>query len=109
MKELSPELLDEIVRRLVAALRPVGIYLFGSHAHGRPDHDSDIDLLVVVPDTEVPPRELARRGRRSLWGLCVPTDLIVCTESEMNKWSQVSCNLLHTVAQEGRPVYAAED
>ena len=108
MKELPSELLDEMVRRLVEALQPVGIYLFGSHAGGTPDPDSDIDLLVVVPDTDECPRELARRGRRRLWGLRVPVDLIVCTESDMRKWSQVKCNLLHTVAEKGRPVYAAD-
>lgn len=103
---LSPELLDEIVRRLAEALHPVGIYLFGSQADGTAAPDSDIDLLVVVPDTDVTTLDLARLGRRSLWGLKVPVDLIVCTESEMAKWSVVPCNLLHTVAQKGRWVYA---
>lgn len=107
MKTLSAELLDEIVRRLVDALNPVGIYLFGSHAKGAPDADSDVDLLVVVEDTQLSTRELARKGRRSLWGMCIPVDLIVCTASEMDKWSRVGCNLLHTVAQKGRVVYDA--
>ena len=108
MKELPATLLDEIVRRLVKALEPVKIYLFGSHAAGKPGRDSDVDLLVVVPEGLDPPRELAYRGRQSLWGLCVPVDLIVCTQSEMDKWSAVNCNLLHTVAEKGRLVYAAE-
>jgi predicted nucleotidyltransferase len=106
MKALSPELLDEIVRRLVEALHPAEIRLFGSHAAGTPDKGSDVDLLVVVEDTDVSCRELARRGRRSLWGMCVPTDIIVCTAADMQKWSQVSCNLLRTVARKGRVVYA---
>ena len=109
MKELPRELLDEIVRRLVEALRPVGIYLFGSHAAGAADRDSDVDLLVVVEEPDAATRELARRGRRSLWGMCVPVDVIVCTTAEMDKWSQVGCNLLHTVAEKGRLVYAAKD
>ena len=106
MKTLSAEILDEIVRRVVDALDPVGICLFGSHAAGAPDADSDIDLLVVVEDTQLSNRELARKGRQSLWGMCVPVDLIVCTASEMDKWSHVACNLRHTVAQKGRVVYA---
>jgi hypothetical protein len=36
----------------------------------------------------------------------VPTDIIVCTAADMQKWSQVSCNLLRTVARKGRVVYA---
>jgi predicted nucleotidyltransferase len=106
MNELSRDLLDEIVRRLVDALHPAGIYLFGSHASGTPDKGSDIDLLVVVDDGDVSCRELARKGRRSLWGMCVPTDLVVCTTEEMEKWSHVSCNLLHTVAEKGQRIYA---
>ena len=107
MKDLSPELLNEIVRRLVEALQPVGVYLFGSHAGGTPTKDSDVDLLVVVADPRADCRELSRRGRMSLWGLCIPVDLIVCTTADMEKWGNVNCNLLHTVAQKGRLVYAA--
>ena len=106
MKELPQSLQEEVIRRLVSALHPLGIYLFGSHARGSANEDSDVDLLVVVPDTETSTRELARLARRSLWGLKLPVDLLVCTESEMAQWSQVGCNLLHTVAQEGRVVYA---
>lgn len=107
MERLSQQQLDEIVRRLVDALGPAKVYLFGSLARGAPEPDSDVDLLVVVPDTDQHPRELARRGRRSLWGIGVPVDLIVCTVSEMNRWSGVCCNLFRTVAQEGKVIYAA--
>lgn len=107
MKQLSAELLAEIVRRLVETLHPVGIYLFGSHAAGTPDTDSDVDLLVVVDETEVATSELERRGHMSLWGVPAPVDLIVCTTPEFAKWRQVPCNLLHTIAGKGRLVYAA--
>lgn len=109
MRELSRSLLDEIVQRLVAVLHPVEVYLFGSHAGGNPDSDSDVDLLVVVPDTDVSCRELARRGRKCLWGMAVPVDLVVCTASERKKWSVVGCNLIHTVVEKGQQVYAAAD
>ena len=107
MKECPEDLLDEIVRRLVSALHPVRVYLFGSHASGTPDRDSDIDLLVVVPDTVPSGREVARAGRKSLWGLRVPVDLVVCTASEMQKWSRVSCNVIHTAVEKGRLLYAS--
>ena len=107
VKEVSGELLAEIVRRLTDVLHPLEIHLFGSQAGGSADRDSDIDLLVVVPETETPPRELARRGRRSLWGTRVPVDIVVCTASEKEKWSRVACNLIHTVSQKGRRLYAA--
>jgi predicted nucleotidyltransferase len=107
VKELPEDLLQEIVRRLVEALDPAGIYLFGSHASETADTDSDVDLLVVMEggDGDVPCRELARRGRKSLRGLGVPVDLVVCTTAEVDRWCAVPCNLIHTVAEKGRLVY----
>ena len=107
MLTFSKDILDEIINRLIGALHPEAIYLFGSHVRGSADRDSDVDLLVVVDDSLESPRELARTGRRSLWGIGIPIDLIVCTSAEMDKWSKVHCNLIHTVTQEGQKVYAA--
>ena len=108
MRELSKSLFDETVQPLVHALQPEQVHLFGSHASGNPDRDSDLDLLVVVPETDASRRELARRGREP-GGTGVPVHLVVCTTAEMDKWSQVGCNLIHTVAQKGRRGYAAAD
>ena len=58
MKVLHATLLNEIVRRLVAALQPETIYLYGSHSYGQPHEDSDVDLLVVL-------REATRSGHES--------------------------------------------
>jgi len=109
MIALSTDLEHEIVERLVKALHPLRIYLFGSHAYGTPDRHSDLDLLVVVPDTQTPRRELACRGRQSLWGMCIPVDLLVFTSSDVKKWADVPCNIIHTVTQKGRAIYAAPD
>ena len=48
--------LQAIVKRLVGALKPLRIYLFGSRAEGRARPDSDFDLLVVFDD-EAPNRD----------------------------------------------------
>ena len=108
MKELSAELINEITSRLKDALHPLKIYLFGSHACGDSDTDSDIDLLVVVADTEESPREIALRGRASLRGLMFPVDLIVCTQSQIQKWSDVKCTLIYTVIRKGRLIYESQ-
>ena len=107
MKEFSQELLGEITQRRVAALHPSRVYLSGSQSRGDADGDSDVDLLVVVPDTETPPRELARRGRRSLWGMGVPVDTVVCTDSDLAKWSNVHCNIIHTAVEKRRLLFAS--
>jgi hypothetical protein len=53
MKTINPDQLEEIVRRLVAEFQPEQIILFGSHAWGEPDEDSDVDLLVIVSESEL--------------------------------------------------------
>src|SRR5262245_21338927 len=40
--------LEEVIHRLVEALDPVAIYLFGSRERGTARPDSDFDLLVVT-------------------------------------------------------------
>ena len=44
----ADQALDEVVYRLVEALNPVAIYLFGSRARGAARPDSDFDLIVVT-------------------------------------------------------------
>lgn len=107
MTEATERLLDEIVQRLVDTLRPQRIYLFGSHAYGEPDRDSDFDFLVVVPDEAGEADDLALAARRGLLPLRVPVDILVYHRREMDKWTPVRCSLPHTVTRKGRLLYAA--
>jgi len=85
VRELSSDILAEITKRLVDSIHPERIYLFGSHATGQADQDSNIDLLAVVPDTDRSTREIAIEGRNSLWDIQIQVDLIVCTEFQFNR------------------------
>jgi len=44
---VTDDLLQEVVRRILAAGRPREIVLFGSRARGTPRSDSDLDLLII--------------------------------------------------------------
>ena len=46
----DPKILDDLVRRIVEVAHPRQIILFGSAARGDMGPQSDIDVLVVVPD-----------------------------------------------------------
>jgi len=46
-KAKANEIIRRTVRRIRLKYRPEGIILFGSHAYGNPDIDSDIDLLII--------------------------------------------------------------
>lgn len=62
MESSAPQEIEEITRRLVAESSPETIIPFGSQAWGHPDDNSDLDLLVVVPESDQPPARRAPRG-----------------------------------------------
>lgn len=45
---VTPRLLRELTRRLVAETKPDQIILFGSYAYGEPKPHSDLDLMIVT-------------------------------------------------------------
>jgi len=107
--QVTEELLAEITRRLVAELQPEEIILFGSHAWGVPDEDSDVDLLLVMPPAPGSRAEQELRARRCLRGIGVPKDVLVRTPSEMDYWSRASTSLEADILQRGKVLYARSD
>lgn len=105
MKAISDELLQEITRRLVAEFEPEQVILFGSHAWGAPDEDSDVDLLVITADSQEKPAERATRAYRSLRGLMVPTDIMVKTRAEVNRYRHVRASLENETMERGKVLY----
>lgn len=105
MKTISKNLLDEITQRLVAELKPEKIILFGSHAWGQPDEDSDLDLLVIVSESNEPPTKRATHAHRSLRGVMVPMDILVHTHAEVERHSRVYASLISEILERGRVLY----
>jgi excisionase family DNA binding protein len=75
------ESLSYIVGRIVRAVDPVKIILFGSRARGDGRRDSDYDLLVVL-DAVGHRREDRIRIRRSFDDLPVAADVLVASKQE---------------------------
>lgn len=98
--------IDEMVRRIVAEAQPRRIVLFGSAARGDPRPDSDIDLLVIVPDG-VHRRRTAQQLYRALRGIGVPYDIVVATEGDLERHGDVPGYVYRRALAEGRDVYAA--
>jgi predicted nucleotidyltransferase len=99
--------LDEIVRRLVAAYEPLSIYLIGSHARNEAGPDSDIDLVVIVPDDADLERQRSRLGYEALRGTGTAVDVIVWTESYFEDRQSVAVSLQAEVVREGRLLFSA--
>ncbi len=105
MKTLDRVLINQIVQRLVSEFNPEQIILFGSHAWGTPNEDSDIDLCVIVQDSNEPPRMRHLRGRKALTGISVPFDLIVKTRTEIERYQSVYASLECQILDEGIVLY----
>jgi len=105
MKHVTTELLEQITQKLVATLNPEQIILFGSHAYGEPNEDSDIDLLVIVSQSNEPRYRRSRLAYRALRGIGVPTDVIIMTQEEVQKKVNVRSSLISRVIHDGRVLY----
>lgn len=97
--------LAAVVRRLVDALHPERIYLFGSRARGDARPESDYDLLVVVDRSSEPSHRRAQAGYRALRGIMLPLDLLVWTRSEFERQLPAAASLAATVCREGQLLY----
>jgi predicted nucleotidyltransferase len=105
MKTINPDLLEEIVRRLVAEFQPEQIILFGSHAWGTPDEDSDVDLLVIVSESDLSSIKREVQAYRCLRGIFVPIDMLVKTRAEVERFQHVYASLECEILERGKVLY----
>ena len=110
MKAIDQELLDASVQRIVAALDPEVVYLYGSHAYGQPHEDSDVDLLVVIGDSTLPPHRSGHRAvtalaYRALRGLFFPAEIKVVTRAEFQRRAQWRSSIERIALEKGRRLY----
>ncbi len=105
MKTISAVTRKEVIRRLVDEFQPETIYLFGSYAWGKPDMDSDLDLLVIIPESRENPIQRAVRAQRSLLGVKAAVDVIVKTREEFQRYTTVNASLEAQIDREGKLLY----
>ena len=87
------------------ALSPERILLFGSHAWGIPNDDSDVDFLVIVAESDLPTYKRARLGYRALRGIRMPKDILVLTKAEFEQQARLSCSLPRRALESGKILY----
>lgn len=105
MKALNAALLETATQKLVAEFQPEQIWLFGSHAWGDPQEDSDVDLFVVVGESAETPIQRAQRAHRCLRGLRMPKDVWVETRQEVERVKDHKTALENTIFSRGRRLY----
>ena len=105
MKTYSQKI-DELVKRIVEEVHPLRIMLFGSAAKEEMGPNSDIDVLVVMPEG-VHRRRIAQLLYQKISGLEAPFDILVATPSDLQKHKDNIGLIYQTILQEGKEVYAA--
>ena len=108
MREVTPEVIQEIVDAFVRVANPRKIILFGSHARGDAGPDSDLDFLVIEDEPFGPGRsrrdEFARLTR-ALRGKMVPVDILLFSAGEIEEWRHSTNHVVHDATTQGKVVY----
>ena len=99
---------QEIVPRLVTEFQPEAIYLFGSYAWGQPTEESDLDVMVIVNESQQTPAQRAARAQHCLRGLRLSVDVLVKTRSEFERELPVYASLEAQIAEKGKLLYKKE-
>ena len=79
------------------------VILFGSHARGEADPNSDIDFLVIEPDVEDRHTEW-NRLRRALGDIEAPVDLVVLDEALAARRAKVPGTMVYHALRDGRVI-----
>ena len=93
-------------RAIAERFAPDKIILFGSHAYGTPNSDSDVDLLVVMPC-----RDRITQAVNIRWEFPAPfsLDLIVRTPRQMADRLAMGDSFMTEIVTEGKVLYEAPD
>jgi uncharacterized protein len=103
--------IQELINQL-KMINPYLIILFGSHAYGEPDEDSDIDMLVVTNDDFMPGtyseqleyrlsiKKLIRQTAKK-----VPVDLLVYSKPMFEKFKALESSFSKEILQNGKKIY----
>ena len=105
MNSLDPDILDEIVRRIVDVAQPAKIILFGSAARGEMGPHSDVDLLVVKDGERS--LDVMKEIYMNLDGVGVAVDALVATSDRVQRYRDSHALVFKSALREGRVIYEA--
>jgi len=104
--QLAQAVIDDLIIRIKGVVKPEQVILFGSAARGLMAHDSDIDVLVVVPDG-MHRRHTCQHIYRNLRGFGRPVDVLVATKNDLAKHKEDPGFIYQNILREGKTIYAA--
>ena len=97
--------IQDLVDKLVAGYDPEKVILFGSHAYGTPNADSDIDLFVIKDDPR-PRHQRQMDASQAMGRRKIPVDVLVYTPAEYAVYCTMPfSSLIQDVVNRGKIVY----
>jgi len=101
------KLLERLTEVIVREYQPEKIILFGSYAYGKPDEESDIDLLIIKETDKsffnrlFEVRKIASDTRRGY-----PFEPVVMTPKELEKRLKIGDQFFEEILSKGKILYA---
>jgi predicted nucleotidyltransferase len=102
--QVDAGILTEMVRRIVEAVDPDKIILFGSRARGDAKPHSDVDLLIIAP-SDLPRWKRTTPLYGALAGMGVGKDIVWWTSEEVDEWRAVKSHFITTAVREGKVLH----
>jgi predicted nucleotidyltransferase len=99
-------IVEKLISRIVETVHPLRIVLFGSVVMGNMGPDSDIDLMVVMPEG-THRRHTAQKIYRDIQGIEIPFDVVVATPGDLTRYGNSPGLIYREVLREGQEVYVA--
>lgn len=103
---MDKTIISEISNKLIQCLNPETIYLFGSYVWGSPDENSDIDLMILIKEYSESRIKLTTKAYREIREYSqYPTDLLIRTSEEFNKYAILEGSLNNKIITKGKKLY----
>ncbi len=98
--------ITEYCAAIARIFQPERIILFGSHAYGRPHCDSDVDVLVIMPNARRYGRRPSLTIRRKV-PAAFPVDILVKEPGDIAARLREGDSMLEEIVNQGRVMYEA--
>jgi predicted nucleotidyltransferase len=99
--------IQAFVDQVVEKIHPLKVILFGSYAYGKPNADSDVDLLVVMPHRGLSAPRVATRI-----SLACPRnfsmDLLIRSPAEIRRRIQMGDCFIEEITSKGIVLHEAD-
>jgi predicted nucleotidyltransferase len=93
---------ETVARRILDGMQADEVWVFGSRARGDHQPESDLDLLVLVPESSEARHVRSRRARGIVADVPRPMDICVVTRREWNSQCRIANTLPFLAQREGR-------